>query len=86
MLNYLRNGSQSHIRCKLFLLYSCYIISLIIKVSHFRQTFFADLPIVGGSMKVDINQGDGLFMPAGYIHFVYTHEDSIAIGMCLLVV
>ena len=44
------------------------------------EVFYPDLPNVSGTVRVTARQGQTLFIPAGWIHAVYTPEDSIVFG------
>ena len=41
------------------------------------STFLPDLLVGGGTYQVDLEAGDTLFLPSGWIHAVYTPEDSL---------
>mmetsp|Transcript_31775 Transcript_31775/g.46732 ORF Transcript_31775/g.46732 Transcript_31775/m.46732 type:complete len:787 (-) Transcript_31775:68-2428(-) len=44
------------------------------------EVFYPDLPKVKGVYRVVLNRGQTLVIPTGYIHAVYTPEDSVVIG------
>ncbi len=50
------------------------------------SSFFADSMHVNGTCtRLTLHAGDALFLPAGWLHFVYTPEDTVVFGINFLV-